>query len=158
MSTTAKETYKKLREKFSDLPEWKTLIYYAGIPKKEDIEDVYHIVNIFRGSVSGLMNNFMAILTPNNFTAVQDKKICKDRKDKILKATLKCGYILRQSMTDLMNAALEKDYENKMAGVAKWISEEAMPELKFFHENTRFLAEKWKELKIESNEHNHFSH
>ena len=158
MGATAEETYKKIRKKFPELPEWKILVYYGGVPKEEDVEDIYRIVNIFRSSVSSLINSFMSILTPNNFAAMQDKKICKDERDRILGATLKCGYILRQSMADLMDAALEKDCEKKMAEVAKWISEEAMPELKFFHENTRFLAKEWKELKPEISRQNHFSY
>ncbi|MBR9681293.1 MAG: hypothetical protein GOV00_00660 [Candidatus Altiarchaeota archaeon] len=158
MSSTPKESYESLKKKFPGLPEWKALVYFAGIPKSEDVSDVYHITNLFRSSVSGLVTNFLSILTPNNFMALHDQKLCKDKRDEILNAVVKCGYILRKSMVDLMDAALEKDYEKQMAEVAGWVAKEATPSLEFFHKNTKHLAEKWKDLKIENNQQNHFSY
>ena len=155
---TSKETYEKLRKKFPELPGWSTMLYFSGVPKEEDLADVYHVVNIFRGSVSSLLNNFMSILTPTNFASMQDQKLCKDERDRILESVIKCGYILRQSMVDLMDATLKPDYENRMVMVAKWIAEEARPELKFFHQHMKGLAEKWKNLKAEESNRNHFSY
>lgn len=158
MSTTVKETYIKLKKDFPELPEWKSIIYFAGIPKKDEIENAYQIIALLNDSVTGLINNFLVLLTPNNFMAMQDQKICKGDRDKILKAIIKCGYILRQSMSDLMDATLKDDYEKEMAKIARWISDESRESLEFFHKNAKRLAKEWKTLKPENNNQNHFSY
>lgn len=158
MAVTVKETYTKLKKDFPELPEWKSVIYFAGIPKKEEVDSVYHVIELFNHSVTDLINNFLVLLTPNNFMALQDQKMCKNKRDEILKAVVKCGYVVRQTMADLMDATLKDDYEKEMAKIAKWICDESRESLEFFHKNAKHLAKEWKTLKPENNNQNHFSY